>query len=121
MEIGRTLREARLKQGIDIGDVEAQTKIRAKFLRALENEEWGLVGNDTYVKVFLRTYAENLELDPVPLLEEYVISCQVPSTQTRSTDATRRRRFSAARARASLLGGGVIVIVLLVLLLTRSG
>ena len=70
-EIGSTLREARMRQRIDISDMEMRTKIRAKYLRALENEEWDLVPGPTYVKSFLRTYAEALGLDPRLLVEEY--------------------------------------------------
>jgi cytoskeleton protein RodZ len=60
-----------MRQKIDIADVEAATKIRAKYLRALENEEFGLLPGNTFVKTFLRTYAEHLGLDPQLLLEEY--------------------------------------------------
>src|SRR5205085_6736864 len=58
--IGETLREARMRQRLDITDVEAQTKIRAKYLRALENEDFGMLPGSTFVKSFLRTYAEFL-------------------------------------------------------------
>jgi cytoskeleton protein RodZ len=70
-EIGATLREARMRQRIDISEIEAQTKIRAKYLRALENEEWDLLPGPTFVKSFLRTYAEALGLDARAMLEEY--------------------------------------------------
>ena len=70
-EIGSTLRETRMRQRIDITDMEVRTKIRAKYLRALENEEWDLLPGPTYVKSFLRTYAEALGLDPRLLVEEY--------------------------------------------------
>jgi cytoskeleton protein RodZ len=69
--IGETLREARMRQRLDIADVEARTKIRAKYLRALENEEFGMLPGPTFVKTFLRTYAEMLGLDPHALVEEY--------------------------------------------------
>jgi cytoskeleton protein RodZ len=69
--IGETLREARMRQRLDITDVEAQTKIRAKYLRALENEDFGMLPGSTFVKSFLRTYAEFLGLDPHVLVEEY--------------------------------------------------
>ena len=59
-EIGATLREARMRQRIDITDMEVRTKIRAKYLRALENEEWDLLPGPTYVRSFLRTYADAL-------------------------------------------------------------
>ncbi|HEX2071467.1 MAG TPA: helix-turn-helix domain-containing protein, partial [Thermoleophilaceae bacterium] len=69
--IGETLREARMRQRLDIADVEERTKIRAKYLRALENEEWGLLPGPTFVKTFLRTYAEVVGVDPYLLVEEY--------------------------------------------------
>src|SRR6478752_4622533 len=55
-EIGETLRDARMRARIDVSEIEAKTKIRAKYLRALENEEWGLLPGPTFVKSFLRTY-----------------------------------------------------------------
>jgi len=69
--IGATLREARMRARIDISEIESETKIRAKYLRALENEEWDLLPGPTYVKSFLRTYADALGLDSRLLLEEY--------------------------------------------------
>ena len=70
-DIGASLREARMRARIDISEIEAQTKIRAKYLRALENEEWDLLPGPTYVKSFLRTYAEALDLDAKLLVDEY--------------------------------------------------
>ena len=70
-EIGETLREARMRRRIDMAEVESATKIRAKYLRALESEEWELLPGPTFVKTFLRTYAEYLELDARLLVEEY--------------------------------------------------
>ena len=70
-DIGTTLREARMRARIDISEIETETKIRAKYLRALENEEWDLLPGPTYVKSFLRTYADALGLDGKLLIEEY--------------------------------------------------
>src|SRR5689334_1220852 len=60
-----------MRQKIDIAEVESATKIRAKYLRALENEEFSLLPGNTFVKTFLRTYAEYLGLDSQLLVEEY--------------------------------------------------
>ena len=60
-----------MRQHLDIADVESRTKIRAKYLRALENEEFGMLPGPTFVKTFLRTYAELLGLDPHLILEDY--------------------------------------------------
>jgi hypothetical protein len=70
-EIGPTLREARMRAGLDISQIEAATKIRAKYLRALENEEWGLLPGSAFTRGFLRSYAEMVGLDWRLLVEEY--------------------------------------------------
>lgn len=62
-----------MRARIDISEIEAETKIRAKYLRALENEEWDLLPGPTYVKSFLRTYAEALDLDAKLMVEEYKV------------------------------------------------
>ena len=76
--IGETLREARVRQRVNIEELEQTTKIRAKYLRALENEEFGLLPGPTYVKSFLRTYAEKLGLDPQLLVEEFRAQYEPP-------------------------------------------
>src|SRR5688500_3577241 len=70
-DIGATLQEARMRARIDISEVESATKIRAKYLRAIENEEWEMLPGPTFVKSFLRTYAEYLGIDGKLLVEEY--------------------------------------------------
>jgi cytoskeleton protein RodZ len=80
-EIGDQLRETRMRNRIDISEVEAATKIRAKYLRALENEEWDLLPGPTFVKTFLRTYADYLGLDARNLVEQYRARYERPSAQ----------------------------------------
>jgi cytoskeleton protein RodZ len=80
-EIGDQLRETRMRNRIDITEVEAATKIRAKYLRALENEEWDLLPGPTFVKTFLRTYADYLGLDARQLVEEYRSRYERPAAQ----------------------------------------
>jgi cytoskeletal protein RodZ len=70
-EIGNSLREARLRQGFELPRVEADTKIRAKYLRALEEEHFEVLPGETYVKGFLRTYSEYLGLDGQLYVDEY--------------------------------------------------
>lgn len=70
-EIGNTLREARLRQELEFPEIESTTKIRGKYLRALEDERFEVLPSPTYVKGFLRTYAEYLGLDGQLYLDEY--------------------------------------------------
>jgi cytoskeleton protein RodZ len=69
--IGDKLREARARQGADLADIEAKTKIRGRYLRALENEEFDLLPGHAYARSFLRTYAELLGLDAHTLVQTY--------------------------------------------------
>jgi hypothetical protein len=80
-DIGSTLREARMRARIDITEVEESTKIRAKYLRALENEEWNLLPGSTFIKSFLREYADYLGLDSRALVEDYKLRYERPSEQ----------------------------------------
>jgi hypothetical protein len=78
-DIGPTLREARIRARIDMNEVETRTKIRAKYLRAIENEEWDLLPGPVYAKSFLRTYGDYLGLDSRMLVEEYKRRYEGPS------------------------------------------
>src|SRR5262249_62196209 len=95
---------------------EAKTKIRAKYLRALENEEWGLLPGPTYVKSFLRTYAQALGLDGKALVEEYRLNHErsnetlepiVSGSHRTRGRAPRPRRAPGGPSRASPAAGVV--------------
>jgi cytoskeleton protein RodZ len=77
-DIGSTLREARIRAQIDVTEVETRTKIRAKYLRAIENEEWERLPGPVYTKSFLRTYGDYLGLDSRMLVEEFKRRYEVP-------------------------------------------
>jgi len=70
-DIGSSLRDARLRQNLDFPELEQRTKIRPKYLRALEEERFDMLPAPTYVKGFLRTYADALGLDAQPFVDEY--------------------------------------------------
>jgi cytoskeleton protein RodZ len=127
-EIGATLREARMHARIDVSEIEAQTKIRAKYLRALENEEWGLLPGPTFVKSFLRTYAQALGLDGKALVEEYRLHHERPSeamlepiVSTPQRNRQRPPKNGPSRGYLFAVGAIGIVIVLLIVLLISGG
>ena len=70
-EIGNSLREARLRQGLDFPEIEQATKIRGKYLRSLEEEQFEVLPAQTYVKGFLRSYADYLGLDGQLYVDEF--------------------------------------------------
>jgi len=128
-EIGETLREARMRERIDVSEIEAQTKIRAKYLRALENEEWDLLPGPTFVKSFLRTYATALGLDGKALVEEYRLNYERPSEPPEPIVSSPRKvrvprgpgGRGPSRGYMALVGIVAVVIVLLIVGLLSGG
>jgi transcriptional regulator with XRE-family HTH domain len=115
-DIGTTLREARMRARIDISEIESETKIRAKYLRALENEEWDLLPGPTYVKSFLRTYADALGLDGKLLIEEYKLRHERLSDVELQPIAPPGQRERRRRPRAAIPRGWLVAVVVLALL-----
>ena len=116
-EIGQTLRETRMRNRVDITEVEAGTKIRAKYLRALENEEWDLLPGPTFVKTFLRSYADYLGLDSRALVEEYKQRYERPAQAEQLTPFAARARGRRERRRGPGLGPAIAAVVGIVALL----
>jgi hypothetical protein len=116
-DIGKTLHEARMNAHLEITDVEDATKIRARFLEAIENEEWDALPGPVYVRSFLRTYANYLELDGRAVVDEYKRRYELPSEQDlravshrpRERDRVRRGPRIPAWALIGLVLVGIVV------------
>lgn len=118
-EIGAILRETRMRARVDVSEIEAQTKIRAKYLRALENEEWDLLPGPTFVRSFLRTYAQALGLDDKALVDEYRRAYEQPSEieyQPPVMASQARRGRSAPTTRTSSRGYAIALGAILLLI-----
>ena len=96
-----------MRAKIDISEVEVRTKIRAKYLRAMENEEWDLLPGDVYAKSFLRTYGDYLGLDTRQLIDEYKRRYERPADHELRPIAPlgRERERGASRAADPALAG----------------
>src|SRR6266511_611216 len=108
-EIGTSLREARLRQSLDFPGPEQGTKIRGKYLRALEDEQFEVLPAQTYVKGFLRSYAEYLGLDGQLYVDEYnsrfVVGEEEPASRPRrSATPSRGVRVQSRVVFLTLLG-----------------
>jgi hypothetical protein len=124
-EIGNSLREARLRQGLEISRVESETKIRGKYLRALEDEQFEALPADTYVKGFLRTYADYLGLDGQLYLDEYnsrfAAAEEASFSQSAAAPRTQQRRRVESNLVIVALAAIVAVTVLVVVGLSGLG
>jgi cytoskeleton protein RodZ len=124
-EIGNSLREARLRQSLDFPQVELGTKIRGKYLRALEEEQFDVLPAQTYVKGFLRTYAEYLGLDGQLYVDEYnsryVVDQEEPLRPRRSPSprTQHQRRLESRVLVLALLG--IVAVTALVIVAWKFG
>lgn len=95
--IGETLRTEREKQGFTLADIQMQTKIRSRYLEALENEDFSVIPGDVYVKGFIKNYAQALGLDGQKLADEYSRLIQ-PKEQDDEALAPVSRKVTASQA-----------------------
>ncbi|MFW6306371.1 MAG: helix-turn-helix domain-containing protein [Bacillota bacterium] len=71
MTIGEKIKQARQKQGYTLKEVQAAIKIRTRYLEALENDEFTIIPGEAYIKAFIKSYANFLDLDYMDLLNDY--------------------------------------------------
>lgn len=115
-----------MRAGIDIAEVETATKIRARYLRAIENEEWGMLPGPTFVRSFLRTYAEYLGLDAKMLVDEYKLRHEpVPDQDPHSLPPLGReprvRLRAPALPRGWAIGLSIAAVFVLLIILGSIG
>lgn len=91
-ELGRQLKEARLQKGMSLDDVQEVTKIRKKYLEAIESGDYKVLPGSFYVKAFIKTYAEAVGMSPDELLEEHGYVPTPPVDTTMETVIQKRSR-----------------------------
>jgi hypothetical protein len=118
-EIGSSLREARVRKGMEIADVERATRIRGKYLRALESEAFDVLPSQAYTKGFLRAYADFLDLDGRLFVDEYTsrfwIDEEQRSSRSRRIRVREKHHRHAERTMVLLTVVGIGVVSALVI------
>jgi cytoskeletal protein RodZ len=114
-KLGEVLRTAREGKGVDLARVERDTKIRERYLSALERGDYRDLPGAVYTKGFLRNYGAYLGLDPEYLIDLYRIeSAAVVSERPRAPAAP--RPLAARRSRAFVVTPGAVVAAILTIL-----
>lgn len=115
-EIGNSLREARERQGLDFPQLEADTRIRAKYLRALEEELFEMLPAESYARGFLEVYAKRLGLDSQLFVDEFDSRFARGDYSNQAVRRVRSARRPRLEASAVLLGLiGILVVTVLVI------
>lgn len=112
-----------MRQGLDLNELEQATKIRAKYLRAVEDEEFDLLPAQTYVKGFLRSYAEYLGLDGQVYVDEYTSRFGIGEEEVaRPRRTSRPPRGVQVQSRVLVLTLlGIAAVAALVIIAWKSG
>lgn len=69
--VGTILKEARLAKGLSIADAEQATSVRARYLEAVENDEYEKTPGEVFLKGIIRNYGNYLGLDGLELVKLY--------------------------------------------------
>lgn len=121
MAVGKTLKETREEKGITIEEASKETKIRKKYILALENDEFNKIPGQVYQKAFLKTYADFLGIDKDNILEEYQLDQQLSGVEEESLGRSKRRSKKNKKATffnlVSRITGKAMIIILIILLL----
>jgi len=119
-EIGSSLREARERRNLSYGQVEAETAIRTRYIRALEDEDFHILPGPTYTKGFLRAYAEYLGLDGQPFVDEFNSRHHDPRGSIEQTPIASRPRSRPAQRRRHRRESNLIMIALAAIVAVAS-
>jgi cytoskeletal protein RodZ len=112
--LGEVLRAAREAKGVDLQRVERETKIRERYLSALERGEYRELPGSVYTKGFLRNYGAYLGLDPEYLIDLFRL--ETTSTADRPSAPTPPRPLAGRRSRAFVVTPGALVAGILTIL-----
>ena len=126
-EIGSSLREARVRQHLGFEELEARTKVRAKYLRHLEEERFDQLPGHAYTKGFLQVYADALGLDGRLYVEEYNMryvageEAAPPRTPRVPVGSQRRRRTRRESGTVGVALAAILLVTALVIAAWRFG
>lgn len=100
-DLGQKLKEARLSKGMTLDDVQELTKIRTRYLEAIEAGDYKVLPGSFYVRAFIKTYAEAVGIDPDELLTEHRQHVPDPAPEPTMEPVLQKRRSTRAAERNS--------------------
>src|SRR5438093_3217947 len=115
---GATFKKARESKGISLAQISAETRISARFLLAIETEEFHLLPGGIFNRGFIRTYAEKVGLDPEQAIADYEGLGRIPET-IEPPVTTPPRPEKSRKGLYPVAIGGVILLIVIVYLGTR--
>lgn len=96
MQIGEILKEARLEKGFSLEEVSQLTKIQIRHLKAIEENNFSMIPGNFYARVFIKEYANIVDLDFKALLDEHHHEIPTADQSVDLTQLSRSRKKSSS-------------------------
>lgn len=117
-DLGQLLKKARLDRGISLDQLEEMTKIRKRYLEAIEEGDYKILPGSFYVRAFIKSYSESVGLDPSEVLALYGNAIPAPAVETAAEPTIRRKRSNARNTeRFSKWASNILMLSFILLIL----
>jgi cytoskeletal protein RodZ len=116
-ELGQLLRNARIERKISLDDLQEATKIRKRYLEAIEEGNYKVLPGSFYVRAFIKSYAEMVGLDPNEVLKLYETDMPPAEAEPVAKPPKRARASSRNADRISSWVSNLVMISFILLIL----
>jgi hypothetical protein len=90
--IGELLKTRRMELGLDLADIENETKIRVRYLQAIEEEDFDVIPGRVYLKGFIKTYAKHLDLADNEEIIRFLEENKAPAFEIEKNEPLKRKK-----------------------------
>lgn len=94
-DLGQLLKKARTQKGITLDELQELTKIRKRYLEAIEEGNYKILPGNFYVRAFIKSYSEAVGLEPDEVLRLY--RSVLPETNPEPKNEPKRRHTKPPR------------------------
>ena len=97
-ELGKLLRKAREQRGYTLDDVQDITKIRKRYLEAIEEGDYKVLPGSFYARAFVKNYAETVGLDAEEVFRLYQRELPAPEVDVAADQPMVKPRRASVRS-----------------------
>jgi len=119
ISVGQQLKERRIERGLSLKDIEQATRIRGKYLVAIEAGSYTELPHDIYTKGFIQSYANHVGLDGAVIAQAYTAERGEQELQMRRISSVTTPRFVLTPRRLTLAGGLIVAAIIITYLATQ--
>ncbi|MEF3304900.1 helix-turn-helix domain-containing protein [Paenibacillus sp. GYB003] len=116
-DLGQLLKKARLDKGISLDHLEEMTKIRKRYLEAIEEGDYKILPGSFYVRAFIKSYSESVGLDPNEVLALYGNAIPAHTVEAAAEPIRRKRNSARNTEKLSKWASNILMLSFILLIL----